>query len=259
MRALNLITIAVSHGRIISVEGQSFANDGKKHGAFAGTNPRLLSWTTSTSSTLRRSTLMLPTIAVWGHVLDIGLVLLLAYLVVLWLASWVLESLARRHFHRAQRYAHTRFAYDVELDRYECPQGELLTLHTFDDRNKLAIYKAPAASCNQCVLKAFCTTRDEGRHVFRTLTEFHETDIGRFHRWLSLIILVVALVFSTGGVFSWWNRPGGWLLAIATAVNVILLWLDLRDTPEKLYRNARRIAAGASLETSIDEPLDSSL
>ena len=91
--SVNLITIAVSHGRIISVEGQSFANDGKEHGAFAGTNPRLLSWTTSTSSTLRRSTLMLPTIAVWGHVLDIGLVLLLAYLVVLWLASWVLESL----------------------------------------------------------------------------------------------------------------------------------------------------------------------
>ena len=41
-------------------------------------------------------------------------------------------------------------AYDAELDRYECPQGELLTLHTFDDRNKLTIYKAPASSCNAC-------------------------------------------------------------------------------------------------------------
>ena len=29
------------------------------------------------------------------------------------------------------------------LDHYECPQGELLTLQTFDDRDKLAIYKAP--------------------------------------------------------------------------------------------------------------------
>ena len=132
---------------------------------------------------------MLPTVTVWGFALDLGLVLLLAYLLVLWVGGWFLEFLARAHFHRAQRYAHTGFAYDVELDRYECPQGELLTLHTFDDRNKLAIYKAPASSCNECVLKAFCTPHDEGRHVYRSLAEFHETDVGRFHRWLSLIIL----------------------------------------------------------------------
>ena len=90
------------------------------------------------------------------------------------------------------------FAYDTELDRYECPQGELLTLHTFDDRNKLAIYKAPASSCNDCVLKAFCTPHDEGRHVYRSLAEFHETDVGLFHRGLSLIILGVALAFCRG-------------------------------------------------------------
>ncbi len=110
---------------------------------------------------------MLPTLTVWGFTLDLGLVLLLAYLLVLWVGGWALEFLARAHFHRAQRYAHAGFAYDAELDRYECPQGELLTLHTFDDRNKLAIYKAPASSCNECVLKAFCTPHDEGRHVYR--------------------------------------------------------------------------------------------
>ena len=132
---------------------------------------------------------MLPTVTAWGFTLDLGLLLLLAYLLVLWAGGWVLEFLARAHFHRAQRYAHVGFAYDVELDRYECPQGELLTLDTFDDRNKLAIYKAPASSCNECVLKTFCTPHDEGRQVYHTLAEFHETDVGRFHRWLSLIIL----------------------------------------------------------------------
>ena len=108
---------------------------------------------------------MLPTVIAWGLTLDLGLVLLLAYVLVLWLSGWLLEFLARAHFHRAQRYAHTGFAYDAELDRYECPQGELLTLHTFDDRNKLAIYKAPASTCNECVLKAFCAPHDAGRHV----------------------------------------------------------------------------------------------
>jgi hypothetical protein len=73
-------------------------------------------------------------------------VLLLAYVVLLWVGGWVLEVLARARFHRTERHAHRGFLYDTELDRYECPQGELLTLDTFDDRNKLAIYKAPAAS-----------------------------------------------------------------------------------------------------------------
>jgi hypothetical protein len=172
---------------------------------------------------------MLPTVAAWGFTLDLGLLLLLLYLPVLWLGGWLLEFLARAHFHRAQRYAHTGFAYDVELDRYECPQGELLTLHTFDDRNKLAIYKAPASSCNQCVLKAFCAPHDAGRHVYRSLAEFHETDVGRFYRWLSLVILAVALAFSAGGTLAWWNKPGAWLLVIATGVSLLLFCLDVRN------------------------------
>jgi hypothetical protein len=180
---------------------------------------------------------MLPIPTVWGLALDLQLVLLLAYVLVLWGGGWVVEVLARAHFHRAQRYAHHQFAYDNELDRYECPQGELLTLHTFDDRNKLAIYKAPAASCNACMLKAFCTPHDEGRHVYRSLAEFHETDVGRFHRWVSLIILLIALVFSAVGLLAWWNKPGAWLLVIATALSVVWLWLDARDDPEKSTKN----------------------
>jgi hypothetical protein len=169
---------------------------------------------------------MLPTLNAWGMALDLGLVLLLGYLVIMWMAGCSLEFLARIHFDRARRFAHTGFRYDTELDRYECPQGELLTLHTFDGRNKLAIYKAPASSCNECVLKAFCTPHDEGRHVYRSLAEFHETDVGRFHRLLSLLVLTVALAFSVGGLIAWWNKPGEWLLVIASCVSIVFLWLD---------------------------------
>jgi hypothetical protein len=176
---------------------------------------------------------MLPTLNGWGLAFDLGLALLLGYVVILWVGGWALELVARAHFRRAQRYAHNGFAYDTELDRYECPQGELLTLDTFDDRNKLAIYKAPASSCNACVLKAFCTPHDEGRHVYRSLAEFHETDIGRFHRLLSLLILAVALAFSAGGLLAWRNKPGEWLLLIASCVSIVLLWLDARGTQER--------------------------
>jgi hypothetical protein len=177
---------------------------------------------------------MLPTLNSGGFALDLALVLLLAYVFVLWGGGWILELLARAHFHRAQRYAHHGFAYDAELDRYECPQGELLTLHTFDDRNKLAIYKAPASSCNECVLKTFCTPHDEGRQVYRSLAEFHETDVGRFHRGLSLVILAIALAFSAGGLLAWWNKPGEWLLVITTAVSLVVLWLNLRAAPDRV-------------------------
>ncbi len=186
---------------------------------------------------------MLPTLNVLGLTLDLGLVLLVVYLCVLWVGGWALEALARVHFQRAQQFAHDGFAYDVELDRYECPQGELLTLQTFDDRNKLAIYKAPASSCNECVLKEFCTPHDHGRHVYRSLAAFHESDVGRFHRWLSLMILVVALVFSLGGMIAWWNRPGEWLLVLGAGLSLIFLWLDLRDAPGKDAHDASRAFA----------------
>jgi hypothetical protein len=175
---------------------------------------------------------MLRTVTAGGFGLDLALVLLLAYVCVLWAAGWISELLARAHFHRAQRYALDGFAYDAELDRYECPQGELLTLHTFDDRNKLAIYKAPASSCNECVLKTFCTPHEKGRHIYRSLAEFHETDVGQFHHGLSLTILAIALAFSAGGVLAWWNKPGEWLLVITTGVSLALLWLDVRESHE---------------------------
>jgi hypothetical protein len=194
---------------------------------------------------------MLPTVTIGGFTLDLGLVLLLLYLPVLWLGGWLLEFLASAHFHRAQRYAHTGFAYDVELDRYECPQGELLTLHTFDDRNKLAIYKAPASSCNQCVLKAFCAPHDAGRHVYRSLSEFHETDVGRFYRWLSLVILGVALAFSAGGTLAWWNKPGEWLLVIATGVSLVLFCLDVRNVLAKSGNDTDPFADAAPDESRL--------
>jgi hypothetical protein len=91
---------------------------------------------------------MTPLIAAWTPPADLELWLFLGYVSVLWLGAWMLEAMAKVHFHRALRHAHEGFAYDPGLDRYECPQGELLTLQTYDDRNKLAI-KHPGAAGDQ--------------------------------------------------------------------------------------------------------------
>jgi hypothetical protein len=171
---------------------------------------------------------MPPPVVAWVLPSDLELWLLLGYVVVLWLGAWLLEAMAQVHFHRALRHAHEGFAYDRELDRYECPQGEILTLETYDDRNKLALYKAPAVRCNECALKAFCTPHDEGRHVYRSLAEFQETDTGRFHQWLSLALFGVAVSFATAGVIRWWSRPGEELFVLALLLGLIFLWWDFR-------------------------------
>jgi hypothetical protein len=177
-------------------------------------------------------------IAAWAPPADLELWLFLGYVSVLWLGAWMLEAMARVHFHRALRHAHEGFAYDPGLDRYECPQGELLTLQTYDDRNKLAIYKAPASSCNGCVLKTFCTPHDEGRHVYRSLAEFVETDTGRFHRWLSFLLLALAAAFAASGVIRWWGLPGEGLFLIALMLSLIFLWLDVRGSRARTSTSA---------------------
>ena len=171
----------------------------------------------------------MPPFAGWDRSIDLPLCLLLGYLMTLWVGGWALEIMARAHFRKAQRHAHEGFGYDPLLDRYECPQGELLTLHTLDDRDKLAMYKAPASTCNACVLKTFCTPHDEGRRVYRSLAEFHETDVGLFHRRLSLVILAIASLFSFGGMIAWWGRPGEPALLVASGVSLLLLRRDFVD------------------------------
>jgi hypothetical protein len=173
----------------------------------------------------------MPPFAEWARSIDLPLRLLLGYLVSLWVGGRALEVVARAHFRRARRHAHQESDFDPVLDRYECPQGELLTLHTFDDRDKLAIYKAPASSCNACVLKSFCTPHDEGCRVYRSLAEFHETDVGLSHRRLSLLILAIAALFAFGGMIAWWGRPGEPALLVATGVGLLLLWREIVEVP----------------------------
>ncbi len=61
-----------------------------------------------------------------------------------------------------------RFAYDAARDVYSCPQGQLLRyLHTDNTLGRVA-YRAPAAVCNACPVKAQCTPGDHGRLVHRS-------------------------------------------------------------------------------------------
>jgi hypothetical protein len=143
---------------------------------------------------------------------DLEVWLLLAYAMAVLAGSRLTEAVARTHFAGAHRYAEHGFHYDEDADHYNCPHGERLSLHVIDPDERVAVYRAPAASCASCPSKANCTPHDEGRHIYRPLAAWAETDVGRFHQWLSLFMAGSAAALSLVGLVRWAGRPGaGWL------------------------------------------------
>ena len=155
---------------------------------------------------------------------DLEVYLLLGYAIVVLAGARLMERLARLHFERARRYGADGFRYDTDADHYHCPQGERLALHLIDRQERVAVYRAPASACAGCPAKARCTPHDEGRHIYRPLAAWTETDVGRFHQWLSLLMAASAAALSLVALLEWPGRPGTGLLIVAllTAARVAL-------------------------------------
>jgi hypothetical protein len=154
--------------------------------------------------------------------------LILGYVAVVLVGARLAEVLARVHFERARRYAERGFEYDADADHYQCPQGERLALHVVEPESRLAVYRAPASRCNSCPLKESCTPHDEGRHLYRSLAAWAETDIGRFHRRLSMLMVGIGVIFSLGGLGRWIGQPGTGLLLLALTASLASIARDLR-------------------------------
>ncbi len=159
---------------------------------------------------------------------DLEAWLILGYVAVIVAGAWLSEAVARMHFERARRYAERGFEYDPHADHYRCPEGERLALHLVQPESRVAVYRAPASTCNDCPRKASCTPHDGGRHLYRPLAAWAETDVGRFHRRLSLLMLGVGVIFSLGGVARWAGQPGTGPLLLALAVSLASVARDLR-------------------------------
>ena len=154
------------------------------------------------------------------------------------------RGLARVHFGRARRYAEQGFEYDSDADHYRCPQGERLALHVVEAAARLAVYRAPASSCNRCPLKESCTPHEGGRHLYRPLAAWAETDVGCFHRRLSLLMFGVGTLFSLGGLVLWAGQPGTGLLLVALLVSLASAGRDLREIRGRPEADMVRLGAG---------------
>jgi len=127
---------------------------------------------------------------IWGVHLEVFLAL--AYALFLMGVAFLLERLARRSQKRGEGYRHSGFIYFRDLDYWECPAGhQLVQLHT-DHQRRITTYRAPASACNSCSLKLNCTDSNEGRLLERRLDTWLESELCKFHRGISLALLLLA-------------------------------------------------------------------
>ena len=78
-------------------------------------------------------------------------------------------------------FAQADFTYDAERDEYRCPQRQPLTRETAKYSEQVVVYRADAATCNACPVKAACTTSDHGRIVHRSFYAAYLDRVRGYH------------------------------------------------------------------------------
>jgi len=104
----------------------------------------------------------------------------------------MLEWLARHSHLRSEQMRVTGFKYHHEFDLWECPTGKQLRRHSADHERNVVRYRAPGHVCNACHKKIDCTDSDEGREIEQRVDSWVQSEIHRFHRGISLALLLLA-------------------------------------------------------------------
>ena len=126
--------------------------------------------------------------------IHVEVLLALTYACFLMGVAFLLELLARHSHKRAERYRNSGFTYFGELDYWECPAGSQLVQLKTDHQRRITFYRAPASACNSCSLKINCTDSDAGRLLERRSDNWVESELRRFHRGISLTLLLLATI-----------------------------------------------------------------
>jgi hypothetical protein len=106
----------------------------------------------------------------------------------------VLELVARQSHRLSEQFHVAGFTYHSQLDAWRCPTGQHLERKESDHARGIIVYGAPAHVCNSCNCKTDCTDSDKGRQIERRLDSWLRSEIRRFHRGLSLVLLLLATV-----------------------------------------------------------------
>jgi hypothetical protein len=126
--------------------------------------------------------------------LDPEVFLAVGYAVFLLGVSLGLDLLARHSHARSERYRTAGFTYHPSHDAWICPEDQILFRSETDHERRLVRYRGRPQICNYCPLKPECTDSDEGREVVRAMDPWPHSEAGRFHRGISLVIALLAVL-----------------------------------------------------------------
>lgn len=136
------------------------------------------------------------------------------YALFLTVVAVALERLAQHSHRHAEQYELAGFRFHADLDRWECPTGEHLHRISVDQHRRLVRYKALAHACNGCHLKPQCTDFDTGREIERPMDPWLASELGRFHRGISLALLILAALLLGIEAIRFPHPPAVFLLVI---------------------------------------------
>jgi hypothetical protein len=83
--------------------------------------------------------------------------------------------------HRRPFYGQDEFMYDAAQDAYHCPAGHVLARERIKHTEGVIVFRADAATCNACPLKAKCTESSRGRIVQRSLYAEYLERVRAYH------------------------------------------------------------------------------
>ena len=142
-------------------------------------------------------------------------------LVLLFIAAG-LEMMGRHSHRRAGQYHNRGFRFHKHADHWECPQGTRLERAEIDNELRVIRYRAPAHTCNGCPIKAQCTDSDSGRELSVSLDPWLSSEIGRFHRGISLALLILATLIMAIELVRHGRGSERWILSAAVATLSLL-------------------------------------
>jgi hypothetical protein len=161
------------------------------------------------------------------HGVHIEVILAGGYALLLVGVSVILEIVARHSHNRSEHFRNSGFVYKKKLDVWECPTGHHLTREQTDFERKIAMYRAPAHKCNACHCKKDCTDSNDGRVLESRLDAWLQSELSRFHRGISLALLLLAVLILAAEMIQHCDTPD-WL-------TLLVLLLPIGLTASKYF------------------------
>jgi hypothetical protein len=140
------------------------------------------------------------------------------YALLLLVVAGGLEWMGRHSRRRSNQYHTGGFRFHKAADHWECPHGARLERAEIDHELRVIRYRAPARTCNGCPIKTRCTDSDEGREISVSMDPWLSSGIGRFHRGMSLVLLVLAGLIMTVELLRHGQGTERWVLSSGVAV-----------------------------------------